>query len=73
MARSEVSEACLEGPGYKNYHLDLPPRKVANSSLLGSIPRILPSLSQEDELLSVIMMFRNPKPLRNNSSSKFSY
>jgi len=73
MARSEVSEACIEGPGYKNYHHNLPPRKVANSSLLGSIPTIMPAPSQDDALLSVIMKFRNPSPLKNKSSNKFNY
>jgi hypothetical protein len=49
MARSDVSQTCLEGPGYQNYkHND----KTHNSSLLIAIPSVLPlDKDLDDELL----------------------
>ena len=69
--RSDVNEACMTGPGHKVYNHELSPRKAANSALLGTIPRLKPS--QDDELMEVIMKFRNLPQRSERKANKVNY
>ena len=69
--RSDVNEACMTGPGHKVYNHELPPRKAANSALLGTIPKLKPS--QDDELMEVIMQFRNMPEKTQKKVTKVNY